>query len=258
MKRPKIFLVLALGIFFVLSSYAHGAIKDPVPVNIDEKDAWYDYRDYGTWNGEHEGGAEGRSGAYFQIYIGVVLGDYLQSFDDVYKVKAKHLQTGQCFYLMCDPCTKWMGKDIQYWSLFVRPGNWMFEGTWGFRMFYNGTDQQQHSQVVTKQMGPVTFPMKPSHIKIVKEDSSFILSWSAIGNPYTGPFDYQVRIFDDGCCVAGVRGDWQGGAGTYDAVLNKVIFPIGPEWSRHLLRLENRIYAPNQTSRACQYLRLPE
>jgi hypothetical protein len=41
-------------------------------------------------------------------------------------------------------------------------------------------------------------------------------------------------------------------------VLNKVIFPIGPEWSRHLLRLENRIYAPNQTSRACQYFRLPE
>ncbi len=125
-------------------------------------------------------------------------------------------------------------------------------------MLYNGSDDQRHIQIDTKQMGPVAFPMKPSNIKIVKEDSSFILSWSAIGDPNTGPFGYRVRIYDEGCVVAEVRGDWEGGVGSYDAELNKVIFPVGPGWSRHRLRLENRIHTLNQMSRACQFLQLPE
>lgn len=258
MKGAKIFLVLALGIFLVVPAYSDGAIKDPAPVNIQSVDAFYDYRDYGTWSRTHDGGSEGRSGAYFQISIGVVLGNILLNFEDVIEVKAEHLGTGQMFYLMRDPCTKWIDTDIQYWYLLVRPENWMFGGRWKFKMLYDGSDGKRHYQIAKKKMGPQPFPMKPSHIKIVKEDSSFILSWSAIGDPNTGHFGYRVRIYDDGCVVGEVRGDWEGGVGSYDAELNKVIFPVAPEWSRHRVRLENRIYTPNQWGRACQYLQLPE
>ena len=73
------------------------------------------------------------------LSIGVILGEYIQSFDDVYETKAKHLETGQFFYLMRSPCTKWIDRDIQYWYLMVKPENWMFEGTWGFGIWYNGT-----------------------------------------------------------------------------------------------------------------------
>lgn len=66
----------------------------------------------------------------------------------------------------------------------------------------------------------------------------------------TGRFDYRIRIFEKGCIVVQIKGDWRGGIGSYDAELNKVIFPIPPEWSPHHIRLENRIKTPNQTSRA--------
>ena len=88
MKSVKLLLLLILTLSVAVPAFAKGPISDP-PDNLLWPDAFYDYRDQGTW-GRTDGGSEGGSGAYFQASIGVVLGGYLGDYGDVISVKAKH------------------------------------------------------------------------------------------------------------------------------------------------------------------------
>jgi hypothetical protein len=264
MKDAKILLILALGISLAVSAPAAcEPIPDPEPVNMAEASAFYDYRDYAICSRTDKGGAKARSGAYFDLNVGVILGEWLSNFEDVIKVKAEHLDTGQELFLIRDTCTIYIGREMQYWFLLLRPESWMFEGIWEFTMTYKDSEKKKHRQTKQWEMRPVAFPLKPSYIEITKGESDFLVSWSAIGMPSpASPFDYRVRIYQEGCCVAEVRGDWRGGVGWYDPAVNKVNFPIASGWSRAQLRLENRVLTgppwPAYISRACQYLQLPE
>lgn len=104
-------------------------------------------------------------------------------------------------------------------------------------------------------MGTVAFPMRPSYIQINTEESKFVVSWSAIGDPATGRFEYCVRIYDvDGVCI-----ETQLLESTYDPVLNRGSFQIDRgAYNRRRIRLENRILIDDQMSRAFTRLRLPE
>jgi len=256
MKAAKIVLILAFGVFLAVPTKAFGVIRDPNPDNLSGS-AYYDYRDYGAWASQVGVGAESSSGAYFLIDASVRLGGFLVDFKDVISIEAKHIQTKRRFFLAPGSCTTWLGDDEQFWGLFFRPVNWMLEGTWKFIMYYNGSDNEKHLQVIKRKMGTVVFPLKPSNIKAVKqqEQGSIMLSWSGIGDPGPDmyPFNYRVRIYEDGCVVAELR---MGTDGSYDPYLHKVIFTVPIEWSGHIIRLENRI-ATDQFNRAMQYLRLP-
>ena len=163
-----------------------------------------------------------------------------------------------------------LGIDVQIWSLYLRSAFWMSIGEWEFIMEYNGSDDKVHRQTATKAMGHVTFPIKPSYIRLIKpeEEDELILSWSGIGNPEFDPVDYRIRIYDeDGRCIVWeLIGNWPTGcfgpscsvAGWYDDWNNRVVFNIPLDWDGHVIRLENRIIAWDQTgpqmSRASQIM----
>lgn len=262
MKYFNILLFLVLTFALSGAVYAGPPNIDPDPVNLWYPDVFYDAQDTGTWSSGFEGGSEGRSGAYLQLSTGVVLSDSLSSYEHVISVKAEHIDTGLEFYLVRDAsCTQWIGTDVQFWVLFVRPANWMLNGTWKFILTYNDSDGDKHRQIFEKLMGTTTYPIKPSHIQVTESDGSRTISWSAIGNPYVGPFDYRVRIFQEGCGVAQVLGKWSEGSGWYDDSLNRVYFPVDDVYvgNSYLIRLENRINhpgPPEQVSRAVQWISL--
>jgi hypothetical protein len=245
-KITKLVLMLFLGILLTVSSaYPEPAILDNGNPNLTGAAAMYDHRNSGTWT-ESALGPEGVSGAYLDVSVGVITGGKLLKHSNVRSIKVKHLETGFKFSLQPDICENYLGPGQQAWYLYLRPEDWMFEGNWEFTMLYKGSDRNVHKQIVSVPAGPKVFPMKPSHIQIVKSSSSIDVSWSALGNPDTGQFDYRIQAYEDICPVIVFRGDWcvtcQNKAGTYDPILNKVTFAIPLEWSGHKIRLENRIY----------------
>lgn len=256
MKTSKILLPLVLCVFLAAPAFAGPPVIDPVPVNLDEPDGFYDYRNYGTFSHVFAGGSEGRSGAYFHISVGVVPGGDLPDYDAVQQVKAEHVQTDTEFWLLRDEnCTNWLTKDIQYYDLLLRPQSWMFHGTWKFHMTYK-VDGITHLQTIEKQMTDTeNFPMKPSHILVTESEGFFLVSWSGIGIPrWPGP-DYRIRVFDNlGCVLTECRMDEV--AGTYDPDNNVVTCRIPDTYRNHSIRLENRVRGPGYWSRAIQYMTL--
>jgi hypothetical protein len=267
MKNVKLLLLLIFTLSVAVPAFAKGPISDP-PDNLWEPDVRYEYLDQGTW-GRTGAGAEGTSGAYFMVGIGVQLGGYLGDYDDVTSVKAKYkgMEPNPEFTLIREEaCTNFLGIDVQIWSLWLRSVPWMFQGEWKFIMEYNGSDGNVHRQTVKKVMGHVTFPIKPSCIKFERGDDKFTLSWSGIGNPESNPVDYRIRIYDAGCVAFELIGNWGVGCagpscsvtGWYDDWNNRVVFNIPLTWDGHLIRLENRIIAWDQTgpqlSRASQFM----
>jgi hypothetical protein len=254
-KMTRLVLMVFLGILLTASSaYSNLAITDSGHPNLIEQSAIYDHRNSNTWT-ESALGAEGVSGGYFDVSVGVITGYHLSNHSDVISVKVKHLETGFQFSLQPDVCEDYLGSGMQAWSLFLRPEEWMFEGNWEFTMRYKGRYGYVRKQIVSVATGPKVFPAKPSHIQIVKSTSSITVSWSALGNPYVGtpnnPIDYRIQAYDDNgvCPVIVFRGKWSGSdpdinVGTYDPILNKVTFSIpltSLDWSGHRIRLENRI-----------------
>jgi hypothetical protein len=252
-KITKLVLMLFLGILLTVSSaYPEPAILDNGNPNLTGAAAIYDHRNSGTWT-ESALGAEGVSGAYFDVSVGVKLGPNLLRHSNVRSIKVKHLETGLKFSLQPDICENYLGPGQQAWYLYLRPEDWMFEGNWEFTMRYKGSDRNVHKQIVSVAAGPKVFPMKPSHIQIVKSISSITVSWSAVGDPYwsgtgdpnTRPIDYRIQAYQDVCPVTVFYGIWSGSGtynvGTYDPTLNKVTFTIPLDWSGHRIRLENRI-----------------
>jgi len=246
--------MLFLGILLSVSSaYSTPPETDSRNPNLTGPETMYDHRNSGTWT-ESELGAEGVSGAYFDVSVGVVEGYPLLNHSDVRSIKVKHLETGFKFSLQPDICENYLGSGMQAWSLFLRPEDWMFEGNWEFTMRYKGSDRNVHKQIVSVPAGPKVFPMKPSHIQIVKSDSLITVSWSAVGDPNVGtiydgtlynPIDYRIQAYQDACPVTVFRGEWSTNVpnkvGTYDSSLKKVTFAIPLKWSGHRIRLENRI-----------------
>jgi hypothetical protein len=261
MKSVKLLLLLILTLSVAVPAFAKGPILDPLPDNLWQPDVRYEYRDQGTW-GRTGAGAEGTSGAYFMVGIGVEPGGYLDDYDDVIGIKAKYkgMEPNPEFTLIREAaCTDYLGIDVQIWSLYLRPVPWMFQGEWEFIMEYNGSDGKVHSQTVTKVMGHVTFPVKPSCIKFERGGDGFTLSWSGIGNPYPDfdPVDYRIRIYDAGCIAWELIGNWGVGcagpscsvAGWYDVWNHRVVFNIPLAWDGYLIQLENRLFAWDQTGR---------
>ena len=252
-KITKFVLMLFLGILLTVSSaYSQPPILDLNNPNLVEPSTMYDHRNSGTWT-ESALGAEGVSGAYFDVSVGVIIrtvaNPFLLNHSDVKSITAKHLPTDFEFSLQPDICEDYLGSGMQAWGLFLRPEDWMFEGNWEFTMRYDGADGFVHKQIFSAvPAGPRVFPMKPSHIQIVKSTSIYV-SWSALGDPYAGTpynrFDYRIQAYQGACPVVVFRGKWSGSGtynvGNYDPSLNKVTFEIPLGWSGHRIRLENRI-----------------
>jgi hypothetical protein len=264
MKGTKLLLALALGILLVAPVHAGKPINEP-PVNF-EGGVYYDCRDYGNSNLAMPGGPQAMSGAYFHFDCFVKLGGNLTDYEDVVNVTAEHEQEGQELSLQRGPLVtrpfQIEPSQVQGWYLFVKPEDWMFSGTWKLTMTYE-VGGVRYRQSIWPPLVPVAFPTKPSHVTVTRSlEDFFIVSWTAAGDPWSGPMDYRVRIFEGPDMIADLRGVWDGQSlppglprGTYDPDANMVVFPIPWDYGgeSYLIRLENRIYA----NKACYFMVLP-
>lgn len=269
MKSAKAILFLALLILFSNPAFAKKSIIDSAPVNFRSVMPQYLYQEVNALEVGLGGGLM-QTGSYFFVLAGIRTGEFLGDFEDIIDVKVEHLETGREY--SCAPwhCTYLADTAQQSWRVLLRPEQWMFEGTWEFTMSYWGKDPDSpddskkavHIQRARHAMGPITFPIKPSYVSVTKSEDGITLSWSAIGNPRSGPFDYEVWILNDSNCPEiRLQGNWTGCSsdlcGQFDAVRNRVIFKIPPEWQDHFVILRNRIHVQDQSSEARRIIRLP-
>jgi hypothetical protein len=252
---------LILGSILLIPAYAGAVVIDPTPDNISGVGASWEYRDYGNYGLLASiGGSQQRSGAYYTLEASVVTGGFLNTIEDVFRVQAKHIETQKLYNLQYDPYT-YLGTPYDAWALKVPPSDWMFEGNWKFILVYNGSDGEIHRQRLTIPAERPAFAAKVSHVALNRSPDpppSFVVSWSGIGDPYISPITYRVMIFEAGTAhiVESIRGDWEGGSGTYDAALNKVTFTIPSMYGgeAYVCRLENRV---KWVGRSVYYMILP-
>jgi hypothetical protein len=269
MKSMKAIVFLVLLILLPDSAFAKETVIDPGPVNFRSIMPQYLYQEVNAFE-VGPGGGMVQTGSYFFILAGIRTGEFLGEFEDIIDVKAEHLETGREY--SCAPwhCTYLAEIAQQSWRVLLRPEQWMFEGTWEFTMSYWGENPDSpkeskkvvHIQRARHGMGPVTFPIKPSYVNITQSEDGMTLSWSAIGNPRSGPFDYEVWILNDNNCPeVRLRGNWTGCSselcGLFDAVRNRVTFKISQEWQNHFLILRNIIHVQGQSSEARRIIRSP-
>ena len=141
-----------------------------------------------------------------------------------------------------------------HYTIRILPKKEMYKGTWQFILNYKDQDEDKHSQIAYYEMGDVAFPPPPFHIRIWLEDNFYKVSWSGIGDPKEGKFDYCVRVFEENwskilgtfCCTVD---------GVYDPYLNKVTVDVPADWGGYLIRIENKFLSPRGCEPYGQYNR---
>jgi len=285
-------LILVTTAILLTASFSHGAaVNDTGSPNFWP--GWsfplYDYRDMGGWTSSPLG-REGVSGAYFQVTTAIQTGGFLTDFNNVISITATHSPSGRSYPLTPALCRDWQLPNHWPWSIFLRPEDWMFSGTWSHTLVYKGSDKKEHIQICNGPLdshgnlitplvpGPNgAFPPAISNIQIIGTitetgTEGFQVSWSGIGDN-RDHVDYSIEMYDENdlCTVWVVRMEWRGPpytstcptgqdcSGWYNPGLNRVSFIIPGEYAGRLVRLRQYITTPNQGSpRALKQIRLPE
>jgi hypothetical protein len=261
-RKTKLSFVI-LFFALLLPIYSSAEVWDSSPTNFWWAKSGWDYRDYNNYGTSHfTGGSQLKSGASVQIECEIKTGGFLDKIEDVIWVVAiNDTEDQKLYYLHYNPFV-WMGSKLEYWSLNIQPADFMFEGNWLFVLVYQGSDAQIHFQSYSSQPPNQAFPPPISHVTLGRTIDSFVLSWNGIGDPNALPINYLVRIFEAGAggdWIVDIRGDWDGGGtlvtGSYDAVLNKVIFSVPGMYGGEAygIRLETR----NAGNRSLYYMILP-
>jgi len=280
-------LILVITAILLTASFSYGAtVNDTGSPNFwpGWSFPFYDYRDTGGW-GTIPLGKEGISGAYFQVTTAIQTGGYLMDFNKVISITATHSPSGRIYSLAPASCRDWQLPNHWPWSVFLRPEDWMFSGTWSYTLVYTGSDKKEHMQICKGPLDPSgnliplvagpnrAFPPAVSNAQMIGTGTGDILvSWSGIGDNGS-KLDYQIDIFteDDVCVEVVYRMEWRGPlygftcptgqvcVGTYDSGLNRVSFIVLGGYSGRLIRLRQQIITPNRGSpRASKQIRLPE
>ena len=249
--------VFMLCLFVATPGLAGKTVYDSSPDSLIWPGGYYSNRTTGSWS-TVEGGADAIEGGYFWLSVGATTDGLLGDYSDIVSVKAEHEGTKREFYLTPSRCTFWISDNVQSWNLHLRPEEWMYEGTWKYILTYM-SDDDTHVQTVSREMGPVSFPVKPSNVHLSNSNGDFRITWSGIGNPDTQPtISYRVFLFDSNFCgIDQLTLSASGGAGIYDPNLNRVEFVLPGSWSSQHIQLENRINVNGQQGRAKLSTNLP-
>lgn len=275
-------LILVITAILLAATFSYGAaVSDSGSPNFLPWGSFpfYDYRDWGGWTGSPLG-REGVSGAYFQVVAVIQTGGFLTDFNKVIEITATHSPSGRTYPLTPSLCRNWDLPNQWPWSIFLRPEDWMFSGTWSYTLVYKDSNKIKHTQICNSavdQLGNLhplaagpngAFPPAISNIQVINTpEGNFQVSWSGIGdNPYH--VDYAIEIYDtDDLCPEWVYrmmnwrtcSEGQVCNGTYNPALNRVSFIITGGYYGRLVRLRQNIVTPNQGwPRALKQIRLPE
>ena len=245
MKTNLLFLVVVLALG--CSGLANAAY-------LGTFDVRYDAREYPGLYWER-GGAEGHSGAYVQLLVGVINYSELSKIN----IKAKHIDTDfEVTLLESDPsCVgKWPYPEEaeQWFSARLQPDTWM-TGTWEITL----KAKPDVKEVVTIHVPRFNFPPIPSGIQISEVQGQTYLAWNSIGDPGVGPerhIEYRLvkstpppaACAEESYTIRPERYDYQIWSG------NRIAVPLPGHWTTgDLIRIENRVYDNYQSPQQSVY-----
>ena len=261
MIRILIFLMVSVSLIFsssLLFARPSGDFEYITEARVGYDSRYYPEFAYGT------GGAEGHSGAYVVIIVGVV------NYDDLATVKmvAEH-KTEVNGEMVSDfevtlleaskECVKVWPEDWnveQYWSIRLKPEDWMMEGQWEITMKFTDSYGDEGKESVDVEVKRFSFPPEPTGIQFINGN----LVWNSIGIPEAygdthveyrvihhmpGTFcaDKSIKINDPSALIG----------------LNRIRAIIPPDWwqAGDLIRVENRVYSNGRSDRGVRYFYLP-
>jgi hypothetical protein len=240
MKRYlKISMIILVALLIAITAHAQHLVTPGI---------MYDAR------GAHEfmwgrGGAEGHSGAYIQLNIGVTGYSNISQIS----VKARHIASN--FEVTLTEESKscigvWppdWGID-QVFTAWLRPFDWM-TGEWEFVLSYVERWRRK-TEKATVPVPRFNFPPIPTGIEIATSLGKKYLVWNRIGDPGIGPgkhVEYRIRHFGRSLpCIdedIAINANNPGGYQLWSG--NRIAFPL-PDWeSGDRVRIENRVYDDN-------------
>lgn len=207
----------------------------------------YDARQYPDLAYER-GGAQGHSGAYVQILVGIV------NYADLSKIniKAKHL--GSDFEVTLVEADKacvgvWPYPDEaeQWFSVWLKPDHNKIKGDWEITLKYKAFGEKG-TEVKNVTVPRLNFPPEPTGIQISEYQGQTWIAWNSIGAPGTGPgrhIEYRLLKLlpppafcpDETYSIRPGKYPYQMWSG------NRIAVPLPGHWmSGDLIRIENRIY----------------
>jgi hypothetical protein len=207
----------------------------------------YDARQYPDLAYER-GGAQGHSGAYIQILVGIV------GYADLEKIiiKAKHLETDFEVTLIendkeCVGAWPYPDEAEQWFSVSLKPEHTWMKGDWEITLNYK-TPTEKGKEVKFVTVPRFNFPPEPTGIQISEYMGQPWIAWNSIGAPGTGPnahIEYRLLKMSPppaSCAVESyaIRPErypyemWSG---------NRIAAPLPSYWEPgDLIRIENRVY----------------
>jgi hypothetical protein len=228
----------------------------------------YDARGYQEfiWG---RGGAEGHSGAYIQLYLGVT------GYNNIREISAKARHIASNFEItLVEENKSCIGLWPPSWGIdtgfgaYLRPLGWE-TGEWKFVLSYveGWRKKTETARVVVPRFN---FPPIPTGIEIALSQGKEYIVWNRIGDPGTidagKRVEYRVRHFNGSLpCIDEdfvIRFDtsnyelWSG---------NRIAFPLPSNWnSGDHIRIENRVNDDNpevgyvyRSDRGCKDIILP-
>lgn len=199
------------------------------------------------------GGAEGHSGAYISIVVGV---DHYSDLQNI-NVKAKHL--GKDFEVTLiedDPeCVgMWPYDSVDQWFfVLLRPDSAWMKGVWEITLKYETVGSVKGTETALVNVPRFNFPPEPTGIQIADYQGKKWLVWNSIGDPGAGPgrhIEYRIAHYSNtpGTCLDKFYSIRLFGSNIYYETWsgNRIAVEIPFDWATgDLLRIENRVYDNN-------------
>lgn len=217
---------------------------------LSESYVRYDSRYYPEFV-HHRGGAEGHSGAYISIVVGIDNYSDIQSVN----IKAKHTASGFEVSLKEDSidCVGlWpIGPVDQWFSIALRPEHTWMVGDWEIEAKVK-TLTDKVTEVAYVSVPRFNFPPEPTGIQISEYQGKTWLVWNRIGDPEVGiskHVEYRIahHTSSPAACIDEFYLVRPGGNIYYELWSgNRIAVELPSHWvTGDLIRVENRIYDDN-------------
>ncbi len=263
MKGVFIFLILSVSFIFSGALVSADEIEDLY--YISSASVNYDARYFPGFFYD-EGGAEGHSGAYVQINVGVVHYGELSKVN----IKAKHIDsdfevTLREAHQECAGGYPSGWNVDQYWGIRLKPEDWM-AGTWEITLKYRDVYGDKDYETVEVYVDRFSYPPQPTGLQFAAPGGRKRIIWNSIGVPgvpgYDGEYiEYRIMHhveYPDGIfCIDQAINIRDASA---MIPLNRIRQTIPEEWeSGDLIRVENRVYKGDGSryDRGVRYFYLP-
>ena len=217
---------------------------------MTEANVLYDARTYPDLFYER-GGAQGHSGAYIQIYVGI------NNYAELKSIKIEAEQEGSDFEVTLREDDRgcvgtWPFESVDQWfSAWLGPDHIGLKGDWKITLKYKTLQNIKGTEIRHVVVPRFNFPPEPTGIQISEDAGRTWIAWNSIGAPGVGParhVEYRLARVSPppAACVTEFYPVRPGGIEYQMWSGNRIAVPLPAHWMPgDLVRIENRVYDDN-------------